>query len=95
MFTVEEIALLCNVSRDFVSKVRAAADSPFCLNKCRPEWFAEWMRQHPDFQLTKDYEPVPDHVTDENPGKRLSGVAASKRTKRLKSSPLSPAGSRT
>ncbi len=46
MFTVEEIATLCNVSRDFVSKVRAANDSPFCLNKCRPEWFADWMRGH-------------------------------------------------
>ena len=54
MFTVEEIALLCNVSRDVVSKVRATTDSPFCLNKCRPEWFAEWMREHPDFQLTKE-----------------------------------------
>jgi hypothetical protein len=54
MFTVEEIATLCNVSRDVVSKVRAAKDSPFCLNKCRPEWFAEWMRSHPDFQLTKE-----------------------------------------
>ena len=54
MFTVEEIALLCNVSRDVVSKVRATDDSPFCLNKCRPEWFADWMRDHPDFRLTKD-----------------------------------------
>jgi hypothetical protein len=53
VFTVEEIAVLCNVSRDVVSKVRAAKDSPFCLNKCRPEWFTKWMRQHPDFQLTK------------------------------------------
>jgi hypothetical protein len=57
MFTVEEIALLCNVSRDVVGKVRAAADSPFCLNKCRPEWFAEWMRAHPEFQLTKGTAP--------------------------------------
>jgi len=57
MFTVEEIALVCNVSRDVVSKVRAAADSPFFMNKCRPEWFLEWMRGHPEFQLTKD--PVP------------------------------------
>ena len=53
MFTVEEIALLCNISRDAVSRVRAKADSPFFLNKCRPEWFLEWMRVHPDFQLTK------------------------------------------
>jgi hypothetical protein len=52
-FTVEEIALLCNVSRDVVSKVRAATDHPFFLNKCRPEWFTAWMRGHPDFQLTK------------------------------------------
>jgi hypothetical protein len=52
-FTIEEIALLCNVSRDVVSKVRAAADSPFFLNKSRPEWFTEWMRLHPAFQLTK------------------------------------------
>ena len=52
-FTVEEIAVLCNVSRDVVSRVRMADDSPFFLNKCRPEWFLEWMREHPDFQLTK------------------------------------------
>ncbi|MEI9997686.1 MAG: hypothetical protein WDO13_00170 [Verrucomicrobiota bacterium] len=52
-FTVEEIALLCNVSRDVVSKVRSATDHPFFLNKCRPEWFTAWMRGHPDFQLTK------------------------------------------
>ena len=57
MFTVEEIALLCNVSRDVVSKARAADDSPFFMNKCRPEWFLEWMRKHPDFQLTKDLAP--------------------------------------
>jgi hypothetical protein len=54
-FTVEEIALLCNVSRDVVSKVRAATDTPFFLNKCRPEWFTAWMRGHPDFQLTKAF----------------------------------------
>src|SRR5260370_23159032 len=60
MFTVEEIALLCNVSRDVVSKARGAADSPFFMNKCRPEWFLEWMRLHPTFQLTKEYVPSPD-----------------------------------
>ena len=54
-FTVEEIALLCNVSRDVVSKVRAATDNPFFLNKCRPEWFTAWMREHPGFQLTKGF----------------------------------------
>jgi hypothetical protein len=54
MFTVEEIAELCNLSRDVISKVRAAADGPFFLNKSRPEWVLEWMREHPNFQLTKD-----------------------------------------
>lgn len=58
VFTVEDIAILCNVSRDFVTRVRMAPDSPFCLNKCRPEWFTAWMREHPDFQLTKF--PPPD-----------------------------------
>ena len=62
VFTVEEIAILCNVSRDFVSKVRMAPDSPFCLNKCRPEWFTAWMREHPDFQLTK-FPPSNDQPT--------------------------------
>jgi len=95
MFTVEEIATLCNVSRDVVSKVRATTDSPFCLNKCRPEWFAEWMRQHPDFQLTKEYIPTLDHVAAENPDERLAGAAASKRTKRPKSSPIGATVSRT
>ena len=53
LFTIEQIASLCNVSRDVVTKARSADDSPFFLNKCRPEWFAEWMRKHPEFQLTK------------------------------------------
>ena len=57
-FTVEEIAILCNVSRDVVTRVRIAKDSPFFLNKCRPEWFLQWMRDHPAFQLTKDYPPA-------------------------------------
>jgi hypothetical protein len=38
-FTVEEIAVLCNVSRDVVTRVRMANDSPFFLNKCRPNGF--------------------------------------------------------
>jgi len=58
-FTVEEIAVLCNVSRDVVSRARMADDSPFFLNKCRPEWFLEWMRAHPEFQLTKASDPLP------------------------------------
>ena len=53
MFTGEEIAELCNVSQNVISRVKAMSDSPFFLNKCRPEWFLEWMRNHPEFQLTK------------------------------------------
>jgi hypothetical protein len=84
MFTVEEIALLCNVSRDVVSKARGAADSPFFMNKCRPEWFLEWMRLHPNFQLTKEYVPSPECVAAKN----LSPVAAPKRTKKLRTKSL-------
>ena len=57
MFTGEEIAELCNVSQNVISRVKAMSDSPFFLNKCRPEWFLEWMRNHPEFQLTKGYAP--------------------------------------
>lgn len=53
MFTGEEIAAICNVSQNVVSGVKRLADNPFFLNKCRPEWFLEWMRVHPNFQLTK------------------------------------------
>jgi hypothetical protein len=53
LFNGEEIAELCRVSQNVVTRVKSKADSPFRLNKCRPEWFAEWMRTHPDFQLTK------------------------------------------
>ncbi|HUB68036.1 MAG TPA: hypothetical protein VL981_11180 [Candidatus Methylacidiphilales bacterium] len=53
LFTGEEIAALCNVCRDQVTRVRSAHDSPFRFNKCRPEWFTEWMRTHPEFQQTK------------------------------------------
>ena len=70
MFTVEEIALVCNVSRDVVSKARGAADSPFFLNKCRPEWFLEWMREHPGFQLTKDSLPLPGVAVNGSPSGR-------------------------
>ncbi len=84
-FTVEEIAVLCNVSRDVVTRARMANDSPFFLNKCRPEWFLQWMREHPDFQLTKDFAPDANCIRAENPGKRLGEGTPSKRTKRLKS----------
>jgi hypothetical protein len=53
MFTGEEIAAICNVSQNVISRVKSLADSPFFLNKCRPEWFLEWMRVHSNFQLTK------------------------------------------
>jgi hypothetical protein len=59
MFTGEEICEICNVSQNVVSRVKAHPDSPFFLNKCRPEWFLEWMRAHPEFQLTKASNPLP------------------------------------
>ena len=91
MFTVEEIALLCNVSRDVVSKARGAADSPFFMNKCRPEWFLEWMRLHPNFQLTKEYVPSSDRVLAKNPAKGISPVTAPKRIKKLRTKSLAVA----
>src|ERR1700678_4394175 len=90
-FTVEEVALLCNVSRDVVDKVRAAADNPFFLNKCRPEWFTEWMRRHPEFQLTKDFASAPNQVVAENPDQALSRVAELKRTKKRSAKSLAAA----
>ena len=59
MFTGEEIAILCQISHDVVTKVKLAEDSPFVISKCRPEWFIEWMRVHPGFQLSKDPNPRP------------------------------------
>jgi hypothetical protein len=53
MFTGEEICELCNVSQHVVSRVKSLPDSPFFMNKCRPEWFLDWMRTHSSFQLTK------------------------------------------
>ena len=91
MFTVEEIALLCNVSRDVVSKARGAADSPFFMNKCRPEWFLEWMRLHPNFQLTKEIVPSPDRVMAENPANCRATVVAPKRIKKLRTKSLAVA----
>ena len=91
MFTVEEIALVCNVSRDVVSKARGAADSPFFLNKCRPEWFLEWMREHPGFQLTKDPLPRPDAalngLASERPGKPIRLKKPSPRPRAGRKSP--------
>ena len=59
MFTGEEICEICNVSQNVVSRVKAHPDSPFFLNKCRPEWFLKFMRKHPEFQLTKAPNLVP------------------------------------
>jgi hypothetical protein len=63
MFTGEEICEICNVSQNVVSRVKAHRDSPFFLNKCRPEWFLEWMRKHPEFQLTKACFPICEPAT--------------------------------
>jgi len=53
LFTGEEISELCNVGEDQVRRVRNATDSPFRYNKCRPEWFTEWMQNHPEYQSGK------------------------------------------
>jgi hypothetical protein len=41
-----------------VRRVRNAPDSPFRYNKCRPEWFTEWMQTHPESQQTKSSPPA-------------------------------------
>ena len=84
MFTGEEIAELCNVSQNVIWRVKSMADHPFFLNKCRPEWFLEWMRNHPEFQLTKAFSPA-SITSDEScinsvPGER----SVDARAKRLK-----------
>jgi hypothetical protein len=53
LFTGEQISELCNVGEDLVRQVRNAPDSPFRYNKCRPEWFTEWMQTHPEYQQAK------------------------------------------
>ena len=58
LFTGEEIAELCNVGEDHVRRVRNAPDSPFRYNKCRPEWFTEWMQTHREFQQPQSSQPV-------------------------------------
>jgi len=82
MFTGEEIAELCNVSQNVVWRVKTLSDSPFFLNKCRPEWFLEWMRNHPEFQLTKAFSPdptaSPETRTDELQSTRSTGLQSKK-----------------
>jgi hypothetical protein len=53
LFTGEQISELCNVGEDLVRQVRNAPDSPFRYNKCRPEWFTDWMQNHPEYQSGK------------------------------------------
>ena len=66
MFTGKEIAELCNLSQNVISGVKTMSDHPFFLNKCRPEWFLEWMRNHPGFQLTKAGPPKLDTPQNSN-----------------------------
>jgi hypothetical protein len=54
MFSEEEIASLCNVPPEVVNRIKADPESPFFMDLCRPEWFAEWMRRHPDFQVSDE-----------------------------------------
>ena len=91
-FTVEEIAVLCNVSRDVVSRARMASDSPFFLNKCRPEWFLEWMRNHPEFQLTKAFSPDPTASPETRADELQSTRFAGQQSKKLR--PAKPSSRR-
>ncbi len=65
MFSEEEIAVLCNVPQVIVGRVAAAEDSPFFLNKCRTEWFVDWMRRHADFEAPA--RPPPKHNPSQMP----------------------------
>jgi hypothetical protein len=73
MFNEEEIAVLCNVTQVIVARVAAAPDSPFFLNKCRPEWFVEWVRRHADFGAAEGPsskgtpKPLPQSTASPNP----------------------------
>ena len=93
MFTGEEIAELCNVSQNVISRVKAMPDSPFFLNKCRPEWFLEWMRGHPDFQLTKADPSKLDTLQDFNssPGRFDTTIILQELISRVKSRSKRPA----
>ncbi len=96
LFTGEEIAELCRVSQNVVTGVKAKSDSPFRLNKCRPEWFAEWMRTHPEFQLTKTgptkLETLPNVIGKS--GQLKTGFLVQELLKKLKARPK-PHGDQT
>ncbi len=53
MCTGEELAVLMNFSKDVMSRIKSAPNSPFFLGKARPRWIRKWMRRHPNFQLSK------------------------------------------
>jgi len=74
LFTAGEIAILCNVTEVIVHRIEAEPDGPFFLDRCRPEWFLDWMRRHPGFDLSAEpgRRAVPKIVvkksaTDDNP----------------------------
>jgi len=71
MFTGEEIAVLCNVSITVVSLVKRETDHPFFLNKCRPEWFTDWMHSHPAFQLNRGERENLSKKIDPSPSKSV------------------------
>lgn len=89
MFTGREIAELCNLSQNVISAVKARSDHPFFLNKCRPEWFLEWMRTHPGFQLTKAGPPASDTPlkTTGSMGRFATTIILQELVKRLKDRP--------
>ncbi len=70
MFNCEELAVLCNISLTVITHIRAAPDSPFFLNKTRPEWFTEWMRSHCSFQIKQ-------RVAEEKPSKKIDTDSSS------------------
>jgi hypothetical protein len=88
MFTGEEIAELCNVSQNVVWRVKTLSDSPFFLNKCRPEWFLEWMRNHPEFQLTKAFSHEPVASSESRVETAVAKRSVGMQSKRIK--PLKP-----
>ena len=92
MFTGEEIAELCNVSQNVIWRVKSMADHPFFLNKCRPEWFLEWMRNHPEFQLTKAYSPDPTASPETRADELQSMRSTGQQSKKLR--PVKPSSRR-
>lgn len=81
LFTGEQIARMCNVSQNVISRIKGLADSPFFMNKGRPEWVVDWMRLHTGFRLTKTGDPKADIQKRNSPVNSKSSGAQSKKVK--------------